>query len=336
MHLFKQHGVTSEEQSSTPIPVIDLGGVLSGAPGAMAQAAAALRAASENVGFFYVSNHGVPQARIDAAFEASKRFHALPLEEKLAIKINANNIGYLPMAGSTAASSTVHKNTKPNLNESLFITHDRAADHPDVLAGKPLRSQNQWPAGQPEIRRDMVDYFTAVGGLAATLVQVFAVSLDLAPDWFDGAFANESNSTMRFVHYPPQMVVEENQFGSAPHTDNSFLTILARMEVPGLAVRLASGKWFVPPLIPGTFLVNLGNILRRWSNDTYLSTPHGVVNDSGLDRYSIPFFHNPNPQAVIAPVPTRVSAGHPAVHEPALYLDLAMAFYRANYVHQGK
>ena len=338
MHLFKQHAVSSEEQSSMPIPVLDLGPVLAGEPGAMEAVAAELREVSERVGFFYVRNHGVSEELVGRAFAASRRFHALDMETKLGLKVNENNIGYLPMAGSLAASSTVHKNTKPNLNESFFITHDRGADHPDVIAGKPLRSMNQWPpsgeaGGQEAMRADMVAYFGAVGGLAATLVRVFAVSFGLAADWFDASFDDEPNSTIRFIHYPPHESVEENQFGSAPHTDNSFLTILARTEVPGLAVRLASGKWYVPPLIPGTFLVNLGNILRRYSNDTYLSTPHGVINESGTDRYSIAFFHNPNPGAVVAPVPTVVGEGRAAVYGPERYVDLALAFYRANYVH---
>ncbi len=337
MHLFKQHAATAEEQSGTTIPILDLGPLLAGSqarsPGAMEQAARTLRHASEQVGFFYVRNHGVPEAVIRAAFAASERFHALPMATKLAMKVNENNIGYLPMAGSLAASSTVHRNTRPNLNESLFITHDRPADHPDVLAGKPLRSRNQWPRHEPGIRADMTAYFRAVGTLAATLVQVFAASLDLPPTWFDDKFDDEPNSTTRFIHYPPHETTEENQFGSAPHTDNSFLTILARTEVPGLAVRLTSGTWYVPPLIPGTFLVNLGNILRRYANDTYLSTPHGVINESGTDRYSIAFFHNPNPSAIVAPVPTRVGPDRPAAYPPERYLDLAMAFYRANYVH---
>ena len=96
------------------------------------------------------------------------------------------------------------------------------------------------------------------------------------------------------------------------------MTALARTEVPGLAVRLPSGEWFAPPIIPGTFLINLGNIMRRWSNDRFLSTPHGVINESGTDRYSIAYFHSPNPDAVIECVPTctrrrqsaALSAGH--------------------------
>ena len=105
-------------------------------------------------------------------------------------------------------------------------------------------------------------------------------------------------------------------------------------DVPGLAVRLPSGEWFAPPLIPGTFLINLGNIMRRWSNDRFLSTPHGVINETNTDRYSIAYFHSPNPSATIACLPNCVSTENPAHYPPAVYRDLVLEFYRKNYFHQ--
>src|SRR6516164_3088259 len=153
-------------------------------------------------------------------------------------------------------------------------------------------------------------------------------------DYFAPFFANEGHHNLRFLHYPPQDADEDNLFGQAPHTDNSFMTALARTEVPGLAVRLPSGEWFPPPIIPGTFLINLGNIMRRWSNNRFLSTPHGVLNESGTDRYSIAYFHSPNPAAIIECLPSCVSADNPAKYPPAVYRDLVLEFYRANYVHQ--
>jgi isopenicillin N synthase-like dioxygenase len=147
-------------------------------------------------------------------------------------------------------------------------------------------------------------------------------------------FAGEGHANLRFLHYPPQDPGEDNLFGQAPHTDNSFMTALARTDVPGLAVRLASGEWFPPPIIPGTFLINLGNIMRRWSNDRFLSTPHGVLNDSGTERYSIAYFHSPNPDSVIECLPSCVGPGNPARYPPAVYRDLVLEFYRANYFHQ--
>ncbi|HZB91993.1 MAG TPA: 2-oxoglutarate and iron-dependent oxygenase domain-containing protein [Stellaceae bacterium] len=334
MHLFKQHAVNDPEAAAAAIPVLDFGPCFAGESGALEPLACRLREACERVGFFYIRNHGVPEALVERAFAASRRFHALPLEQKLGLRLNENNIGYLPINASVQGASTVHKATRPNQNESFFVSHDRGADHPDVIAGKPLRGRNQWPEGLPGFREDVVAYMKAMEALCDRVLPVFAVALDLPSDHFAPYFADEAHITLRLLHYPPQVEGGDNLFGQAPHTDNSFMTVLARTEVPGLAVRLPSGEWFAPPLIPGTFLVNLGNMMRRWSNDRFLSTPHGVLNDSGTDRYSIAYFHSPNPDRVIECLPSCTGADNPARYEPAVYRDLVLAFYRANYFHQ--
>lgn len=334
MHLFKQHAVRNVAEATELIPVIDYGPYFAGEPGALDPLAAQLRHACENVGFFYALNHGVRQTVIDRAFAASRRFHALPLEEKLRLRLNENNIGYMPMNASVQAASTVHKATKPNQNESFFISHDRGPDHPDVAAGIPLRGRNQWPDGMPDLRAAMITYFQALNAMCDRMLPPFAAALDMPADYFAPFFANEGHANLRFLHYPPQEDMSENTFGTAPHTDNSFMTALARTDVPGLAIRLTSGEWLAPPLIPGTFLINLGNIMRRWSNDRFLSTPHGVINDTGRDRYSIAYFHSPNPASIIECLPSCVSAGNPARYPQAVYRDLVLEFYRKNYFHQ--
>lgn len=338
MNLFREQGVRDYAAAAAKIPVIDFGPYFAGEPGALARVAAETRDACENIGFFYAAGHGVPDALIDDAFAASRRFHALPLEEKLKLKLNENNIGYLPVNASVQGASTVHKATRPNQNESFFISHDRGPDHPDVIAGTPLRGRNQWPETLPEIRAPMMAYFQALGAMCDRILPVFATALDMPPDVFAPFFAangtGAAHANLRFLHYPPQDPDEDNLFGQAPHTDNSFMTALARTDVPGLAVRLPSGEWFPPPVIPGTFLINLGNMMRRWSNDRFLSTPHGVLNDSGADRYSIAYFHSPNVDSVVECLPSCVSADNPAKYKPAVYRDLILEFYRANYFHQ--
>jgi isopenicillin N synthase-like dioxygenase len=334
MDLFKEFGVRDHEAAAAQIPVIDFGPVFAGDPGALQSVAAELRHACEHVGFFYALNHGVPETLIDQAFAASRRFHALPLAEKLKLRLNENNIGYLPINASVQGASTVHKATRPNQNESFFVSHDRGADHPDVITGTPLRGRNQWPDGQPELRADMMAYFSALGAMCDRMLPAFAAALDMPANFFAPFFANEGHANLRCLHYPPQESGEDNLFGQAPHTDNSFMTALARTEVPGLAVRLPSGEWFPPPIIPGTFLINLGNIMRRWSNNRFLSTPHGVLNDSGADRYSIAYFHSPNPASRIECLPSCVSPENPVQYPPAVYGDLILEFYRANYFHQ--
>jgi isopenicillin N synthase-like dioxygenase len=335
MNIFKAMAVKSLEEATRAIPVIDAGPAFRGEPGGLDAAARQMRQACESVGFFYLAGHGVPQAVIDAAFRASREFHALPLEAKLRLKLNENNIGYLPVNESMQRASTVHKATRPNFNESFFISHDRGAEHPDVLAGKPLRGRNQWPEGHDGMRAAMIRYFKTMEGLGERLLPVLARSLDMPGDHFAPFFANEAQINLRFLHYPPQDMDDDEQFGQGPHTDNSFITFLAREEVPGLAVRLPTGEWLAPPVIPETFLVNLGNMMKRWSNDRFLSTPHGVLNDSGTERYSIAFFYSPNPDSVIECLPSCAGPDNPPRYPPAVYRDLVLEFYSANYFHQA-
>jgi isopenicillin N synthase-like dioxygenase len=334
MNIFKASAVKSIEEATRSIPVIDFAPAFDGTQAGLEPVAARVRDACERIGFFYMAGHGVPQAVIDAAFAASREFHALPVADKMRLKINENNIGYLPVNQSMQRASTVHKNTRPNYNESFFVSHDRGADHPDVRAGLPLRGRNQWPEGHEQMRAAMLRYFKSMESVGERMLPVLDRALDLPSGYFAPFFANEAHINLRFLHYPPQDWQDDEQFGQAPHTDNSFITILAREDVPGLAVQLPSGEWLAPPVIPGTFLVNLGNMMKRWSNDRFLSTPHGVLNDSGADRYSIAFFYSPNPACTIECLPSCTGPDNPARYAPAVYGNLILDFFNANYFHR--
>ena len=334
MSIFKTMAVTSLEEATRSIPVIDFAPAFQGEPDGIEAVAREVRDASERVGFFYLAGHGVPDEVIGAAFDASREFHAMPLAEKERLAINENNIGYLAPNQSMQRASTVHKATRPNFNESFFISHDRRPDHPDVLVGTPLRGCNQWPEGHEGMRAAMVGYFKTLERVGEQMLPVLARALDMPAGYFRPFFENEAHVNLRFLHYPPQESDDPEQFGQGPHTDNSFFTILARTEVPGLAVRLPSGEWLAPPVIPGTFLVNLGNVMKRWSNDRFLSTPHGVLNDSGTDRYSIAFFFSPNVGSRIECLPSCTSGDNPPRYPAAVYGDLVLEFYNANYFHR--
>jgi isopenicillin N synthase-like dioxygenase len=333
MHLFKENAPRDVDAAVAQLPVIGLGAYLNGEAGALERVAGAIRRACETTGFFYISDHGVPQSLIDATFEQSRRFHALPLEVKKALALDSDNLGYMAMNTSMQRHSTVHKATKPNQNESFFVTHPRGPGHPDVLSPRPFRGVNRWPDGVPGFREGVMAYFAALNALGQSLLPAFSAALGMEPDFLAPLFADENNATLRMLHYPPTLM-EDNDFGTAPHTDNSFMTILARMEVPGLAIRLPSGEWLSPPLIEGTFLVNIGNILRRMSNDRFLSTPHGVIVDGETDRYSLAYFHSPNPYVTIEVAPSCQGPDEPARYEPRLYADLIHEFFSANYFHQ--
>lgn len=314
------------------IPVIDISGVLAGVPGAVERAAAALRHAYQDVGFWFLAGHDVPPALVDATFAEAVRFHALPLDAKMALKANRNNVGYLPMRGSTTRHSPLAKGAKPNLLEGFLVKRDLPADHPDVLAGKLYRGMNQWPEGLPGFRETCVAYCDALEGLALRMLPVYAAALGLPPDHFAEGF-REPQYTLRLAHYPQQDVVAEDEFGIAPHTDSTFMTLLAQNRVPGLALLTQSGRWIEAPALPGTFLVNSGELLRRWTNDAFLATPHRVVNRSGQERYSIPFFFDAGIDYRMECLPTCTGPGNPPRYEPITYMEYQRWFQGQNYDH---
>jgi len=322
----------ARDHESEEIPVIDVAAMLAGRPGALENCAAALRHAYEDVGFWFCTGHGVGQDVVDAVFAAAARFHALPLEEKMRLRIDHHNIGYLPMKGSTTRHSQINPNNKPNLNEAFFIKRDLPADHPDVLAARRFRGMNRWPADLPGFRETCIAYCEAMEKLALSLLPMYACALGLPAGFFAPAFV-EPQYTLRVSHYPQQEVVRENEFGLAPHTDTSFMTMLAQNEVPGLAVQTASGRWIDAPVIPGAFLVNSGDLLRRWSNDRFRATPHRVINRSGQERYAIPFFFDTSIDYPMTCLPTCSGPGNPPRYPTTTYYDYMIWFQNQNYNH---
>ncbi|HZS82271.1 MAG TPA: 2-oxoglutarate and iron-dependent oxygenase domain-containing protein [Stellaceae bacterium] len=320
------------EAQDEEIPILDLGPYRAGAAGALPRLAGELRHALAEIGFYFIRNHGVEQGLIDRVFGEAARFHAMPLERKLALKINEHNIGYLPMRAATTRHSTLNANNKPNLNEAYFVKRDLPPDHPDVVAGKRFRGANLWPDDLPGFRETVVEYCAALERLALSLLPVYACALDLPPDFFREAF-DEPQFTLRISHYPAQEVVAENEFGLAPHTDTSFMTLLAQNRIPGLAIRTRAGRWIDAPAPAGAFLVNGGDMLRRWTNDRFLATPHRVINRSGGERYAIPFFFDCRIDFPIVCLPSCTGPDNPPRYPPTSYMDYMSWYQRQNYDH---
>ncbi len=315
------------------IPVLDIGPVLEGKRGACAALAHAVARTCEDTGFLVVANHGIAPQLVENTFSQAARFFALPTERKLALKIGQYNIGYLPFGGQIVRHSPVNRNTRPNFSESFYITRDRAADHPDIVSNKKLIGLNRWPENMPEFRAAMVAYFSTMEAMTRRLVPVFAAALDLAEDYFAAAFA-EPHCTLRLIHYPPQPDPGDNEFGFAPHTDNNFITFLAQSALPGLEVRTAEGEWIRPPAVPGTFVVNTGAMLGRYSNDRFKPTPHRVINRNECSRYAIPFFLGPNHDSEIACVPTCIGPDNPPRYEPTTYGAFSARLLTLNFAHR--
>jgi isopenicillin N synthase-like dioxygenase len=317
------------------IPVLDLGPLLAGDPAAIVDLGAKLRDAFENVGFYYVVNHGIPPALIDATFAAARRFHALPLERKLALRMNKDNVGYMPFKGSTTRHSTLNADNQPNLVEAFFTKRELPPDHPDRLSGLPFRGPNQWPDELAGFKETVLAYHAAMEALGLSLLPLYAVALGLPGDYFSAAF-RQPMFTLRMSHYPRQDVVHDNEFGLAPHTDTSFMTMLAQNDVPGLSIRLANGRWLDAPALQGGILVNGGDLLRRWTNDRFLATPHRVVNRSGQERYAIPFFMDCDYDWRMACLPTCTDSSHPKLYEPVTYPEYMTWFRNLNYARAVK
>jgi isopenicillin N synthase-like dioxygenase len=314
------------------IPILDVSRYFAGETDELPRLGGMLRHAFENVGFYYLRGHGISRSLIDAAFAECERFHDQPVEKKLAVRINEHNIGYMPMGGSIARSSTVNKNTKPSVNEAFFVRRERTPDDPDVIAGKRFRGLNQWPAELPGFRETTLAYMAAMERLGQRLVRIYAVALDLPADYFDAAF-EQPNMIQRFTRYPPRPSYEDNEFSIAPHTDSGFMTLLAPSALPGLSIRLPDGSWFDAPSDPEAFIVNGGDLLRRWTNDRFLATPHRAINASSRARYAIPFFFDTHPDTVISCLPTCQSPDNPPKYEPITYDAYALWYATRNYEH---
>ncbi len=311
------------------IPILDMGPYLSGKPGALDTAAEQLRYALEEIGFLVLVNHDVPQSLIDQTFAEAKRFHDLSLEVKMSLKMNADNNGYMAMKRYAVWTSDVNENDKADLNEAFFIKRERPPDDPLRRAERRFAGPNQWPETLPDFRHNVLAYTDAVDALALRVLPICAVALDLAPDYFDAAFT-ESQFSFRLSHYPP-LDAEANQYGIAPHTDVNFLTFLAQTEVPGLQVRMPSGDWLDVPYRPGAFAVNSGDMMQRWTNGRFKSTPHRALPPVGQHRYAIPFFLGPHLDTRIECLSTCQGPNNPPKFPSVTYGDHLEWWYDANY-----
>ncbi len=316
------------------IPLIDVSDFLAGKPGAAERAASQLRFAFENVGFYYLAGHGVSPALIDRTYAEAARFHAQPMDAKLALKVDEHNIGYMPIP-ATAPPNALAQNKKPSQNEAYFLRRDRAADDPDVRSNRRFHAPNKWPANLPGFRENVWEYMQTLEALCQKLVKLYAIALDLPETFFDSCFARP-HMILRMSRYPVIDAGDETVASLVPHTDSGFMTLLPPNKVQGLSILLPDGRWMDAPTVEGAFVVNGGDILHRWTNERFLSTPHRVRNVSGQLRYAIPFFCDPDHDTMIECLPTCQWAGNPPKYPPIKFGDYAVWFAAQRYIHMAK
>jgi isopenicillin N synthase-like dioxygenase len=314
------------------VPVIDFAPLAGTSDAAIDAVAGEVDDASREIGFFTVVNHPVPVPLIRRMFQESARFFSQPLEEKLQLHMrhSANFRGYLPMdedmpkagkRGRAVQGFQEHMAPgqlpprKPNKNEVFQISLELGADDPDVQAGKPLHGPNLWPEKLPGFREAVLDYYGTMRQFAALMASVFARGLGMEQDFFV-PFYTKPLIQLRLLHYLPQDQQAALEGGaSRAHSDAGGFTMLQQDDVGGLEIRSKSGEWIVVPPLENSFIVNIGDSMKMWTNHRFASTLHRVVNHYGRDRYSVGVFANPNYDTVISPLPTCVDAMHPAKFE---------------------
>lgn len=305
------------------IPQIDLSGL---ADGSDANAVAtAIRWACIHVGFFYIKGHGIPAAVVDGAFAAARDLFELSEEEKAALHIDRSGEALRGYTGP------FEENTNPGITRDYKECFDVGIEYSGTCG--PFQGPNQWPAALPGFRPAIERYLEAVLAAARLTLEGVALSLDLPPDFF-AAKMTRPLMIQRMIHYPPQSgFIDESLIGIGAHTDYGLMTILAQDDVGGLQVMNRSGRWVEAPPIPGTFVVNIGGLMQRLTNDLYIANLHRVVNASGRERYSLPCFVDADPEAVIAPLETCIAPDRPRAYDPIRVVDNKLSRYGPTFAH---
>lgn len=245
-----------------------------------------LRSATNGVGFFYLVGHGISGELVDSVLALSRRFFALPAEDKLAIEmVNSPHFRGYNRAGFERTRG------KPDWREQLDVGSERAALPFDRTAPPWTRLQgpNQWPAALPELKPVLLAYLEQITALAIRVLRAFAAALEQPEDAFEQIYSPAPHQLIKLIRYPGRARDESDQ-GVGAHKDSGFLSILLQDKEAGLQVEGEDG-WIDAPPVPGTFVVNIGEILEIASGGYLRANVHRVVSPPhGIDRYSVAFF----------------------------------------------
>ncbi len=297
------------------IPVVDLAPIFSGDTKAKQRMAGEIRRACIDVGFFYVKNHGVAKDLIQGVHRQTKQFFTLPSEIKQQYDIGDINRhrGFVPIGALTAGPDA-----DPDQQEGYEVALELAETDPDYLAGSKLFGPNVWPTELPQFQPQVYSYFQSVFSLGCKLFGSFALALNLPEDFFNSELSKPI-AQLRLLYYPPTTEMRpEPTMGIGAHTDYECFTILWQTE-PGLQVQNRANQWIDAPPMDGCFLINLGDMMMRWTNNLFRSTPHRVVTRTQKNRYSFPFFFAANYDTVVRCLDICVSEENPPAYPPTKF-----------------
>ncbi|KAI6144532.1 hypothetical protein BKA82DRAFT_154554 [Pisolithus tinctorius] len=274
-----------------------------------------IRDACMNVGFFYISNHGIPQETIGKVFSAVEAYFSLPVETKMKKLYHGdgNFMGYEPVLGSN-----VDPVNRGDLHEGFLFGWEELvpAENDDKRANDgAMAGANVWPSEPAGFREACLNYYHAAVGVGKVLFHLFALALDLPETYFDDKTRN-SAASMRVLHYPPQTGPEDDGIvGIGAHSE-CFTILWQEPDIQALQLLNSEKQWVKAPPIPGTLVINIGDQFARWTNDVFRSTVHRAINRSGVRRYSIPLFFGTDYHVQIKPMPSCVSPERPPKYEP--------------------
>lgn len=315
------------------IPVLDVGAYVAGDDAAMEQLAADLRFVQENVGFYCIVNHGVSFELIEDAHEQVRALFDLSDEEKADARANYHHQGWWPSRSIVLRWNEMEQERKTASVEGWIFFRERAANDPEVIANVRHRTLNKWPDARhlPRFRQSMLAYIDSLETLGLKLVRVYARALGLPADYFTPYFT-KPEFYLRCNHYPATDGSVADM-GLGAHSDHSFLTLLPTSDVPGLQLLTPRGEWLPVQYCEGAIIVNTGEFLNRWTNGRFIATPHRVLAPA-VERVTVPFFLNPNDDAVAEPLRTCVTPGEPPIYEPLRFYDFFEMFLAGNYTNR--
>jgi isopenicillin N synthase-like dioxygenase len=308
------HGIRFKRGVSDRIPVIDFSPMWSSRPEERRTVAAELRRACCEVGFFYLRNHGIPGPVIRRAHVAMRKFFALPKSEKMKIHYlsTPNHRGYV----SEGDIKADHELKGGDMHEAVELAHDLSDDDPDYRRGIKFYGPNAWPADPPDFRWALGTYFDTQVEFGRTMLHAFALALELPETFFDALYTKPM-SRLRACYYRPQQPGwDVRNIGIGAHKDYEIFTTVWQTNHAGLQVLGADGDWVEVAPIEGTMVVNLGDLMQRWSNDLFLSRPHRVINLTQEPRYSIVQFFGVDYDATMDAFPTCKGATNPPRYAP--------------------
>ncbi|CAM6094241.1 unnamed protein product [Calypogeia fissa] len=271
--------------------------------------------ACKNVGFFYVKGHGVPPDLLDDVREVGREFFNLPREEKHQIIMNSAS-GY---RGYQKLGENITKGI-PDLHEAIDYFKDWNGRFPESMSGHPLLGQNKWPDKPLRFQPLLQEYLQVMQDLGKVIMRGVGLALNGSIGTFEGTRAGDPFWILRMIGYPP--IPDQNIYdvGCGEHTDYGLLTLVNQDDVRALQVKNQDGEWIWADPIPGTFVVNIGDMLKIWSNGIYQPTVHRVLNNESMYRVSVPFFYEPNFEAVVEPLQTCVKrTGGKSLYDPVVY-----------------